>query len=138
MSSLRVTLRVFCLLALVAGAGCGSDSKSPAAPGVEPEVINNPDAFEFQVSAVDGYSGSLTYSWTNTGTMANVDQSCAVEPGQAIVTLLDSAGDEVYTQDLSVDGSYPTLEGAAGDWTVRVQFAATVGTLNFRVEKATP
>ena len=101
-------------------------------------MINEPDAFQFQVSAVDGYTGVLSYAWTNTGTMASVDQSCAVESGQATVTLLDGAGNQVYTEDLSVDGSYPTTEGASGDWEVRVQLTSMVGTLNFRAEKATP
>lgn len=126
------------LIAVVLVAACGSDPTTPAAPGIQPEIINDPDAFQFQVSAVDGYTGMLTYFWTNTGTMAKVDQSCAVESGQAILTLLDPNGTEVYTQDLSVDGSYPSTEGLAGDWRVRVQFLSTVGTLNFRAEKATP
>lgn len=138
MSIRRTALGLICLVALVASAGCGDDATSPRVPGVEPEVINNPDAFQFQVSAVDGYTGTLTYAWQNTGVMANVDQSCAVESGQATVTLIDSAGNEVYTEDLSVDGSYTSAEGAAGDWHIRLHFTAVVGTLNFRAEKATP
>jgi hypothetical protein len=133
-----MTCRIICLVALIATVGCGNDSTSPGVPGVEPEVVNDPDAFQFQVTAVDGYTGVLNYPWTNTGVMANVDQSCAVESGQAIVTLRDSAGNEVYTEDLSVDGSYTSAEGLAGDWQVRVEFIAMVGTLNFRAEKATP
>ena len=54
------------------------------------------------------------------------------------MTLLDSEGNEVYSQDLSVDGSYTSVEGVAGDWDVQVRFTGTVGTLNFRLEKATP
>ena len=138
MSILRAACSLVCLVALVASTGCGNDSTSPGVPGVEPEVINDPDAFQFQVTEVDGYSGTLRYSWTNTGVMAKVDQSRALESGQATVTLLDSAGNEVYTEDLSVDGSFPSTEGAAGDWQVRVQFTSLVGTLNFRAEKATP
>jgi hypothetical protein len=138
MSISKTASRLICFLILAASVGCGSDSTSPTAPGVEPEVINDPDAFQFQVTAVDGYTGVLSYSWTNSGVMANVDQSCAVEAGQAIVTLVDSAGKEVYTEDLSVDGSYTSTEGVAGDWQVRVELSAMVGTLNFRAEKATP
>ena len=138
MSNSKTAYWLFCLLILVASSGCGSDPTSPGVPGVEPEVINEPDAFQFQVTAVDGYTGVLTYPWTNTGAMANVDQSCAVESGQATVVLVDSEGNEVYTEDLSVDGSYTSTEGVAGDWQVRVELSAMVGNLNFRAEKATP
>jgi hypothetical protein len=141
MMTTRAKYRLSCfatLVVLMAIAGCGSDATSPPVPGVEPEVVNNTDAFQFQVTAVDGYTGVLSYTWSNTGTMAKVDQSCAVESGAAVVHLYDSAGNEVYTEDLSVDGSYSSVEGPAGDWEVRVQFTSTVGTLNFRAEKATP
>ena len=138
MSIRRTACRLICLGALVTSAGCGNDSTSPGVPGIEPEVINNPDAFEFQVSAVDGYTGALTYAWTNTGAIASVDQSCAVESGQAVLTLIDSAGNEMYTEDLSAGGSFTSAEGAAGEWQVRVDLTSMAGTLNFRAQKATP
>jgi len=133
-TSLLCILPLSALLFLMA---CGSDS-GPVAPGVEPEIINNTDAFQFQVTDVNGYSGTLTYSWENTGPMANVDQSAAIESGNVILTLLDDAGSEVYSGDLSVDGSYATSSGTAGSWLVRVQMVRARGTLNFRAEKRTP
>jgi len=48
---------VFALLLL---AGCGSDPVQPVVPGVEPEILNSPDTFQFQVSSVEAYSGTLT------------------------------------------------------------------------------
>jgi hypothetical protein len=126
---------VFAILLLAA---CGSDPVQPSAPGVEPEILNSPDTFQFQVSSVEAYTGTLNYMWTNTGPMANVDQSSSIEPGQAILTLMDADGTAVYTQDLSVDGSTATDAGTAGDWQVRVAFVGLTGTLNFRAEKRTP
>jgi hypothetical protein len=126
---------VFALLLLAA---CGSDPVQPVVPGVEPEILNSPDTFQFQVSLVEACSGTLNYTWTNTGALANVDQSSNVEPGQAVLTLMDADGMVVYTRDLSVDGSSATDAGLAGDWQVRVTLSGLTGTLNFRAEKRTP
>ena len=126
------------LLALLFVAACGSDPSQPVVPGVEPEVLNNTDVFQLQVSAVQNYSGVLNYTWDNTGTMANVDQSCAVQPGQAVLSLLDADGTEVYSQDLATDGSFATDAGTIGDWHIRVTLSGMTGTLNFRAEKRTP
>ena len=126
------------VMAMLLLGACGSDPVQPAAPGVEPEILNSPDTFQFQVSSVEGYSGTLSYLWTNTGVLANVDQSSNIEPGQAILTLMDADGATVYTRDLSVDGSAATEAGAAGDWSVRVTLVGLTGTLNFRAEKRTP
>lgn len=118
--------------------GCGSDPAQPVTPGVEPEVVNEVDVFQFQVSSIDGYTGTLNYTWSNTGTLANIDQSAAVTSGQAVLSLLDSNGVLVYSEDLSVDGSYASAAGVAGDWSIRVEFTQMQGTLNFRTEKRTP
>jgi hypothetical protein len=126
-------------LAVLALGACGSDD--PAAPrnlGVEPEIVNNTDVFQFQVSSVDGYTGTLTYAWDNTGELANVDQSSAIDPGQAILKLLDADGAEVYSRDLSEDGSSASAAGTAGTWTVRITLTELSGTVNFRAEKRTP
>lgn len=127
-----------CVLAMLLLTACGNDPAQPTVPGVEPEVVNNPDVFQFQVSTVEDYTGMLEYVWTNTGTLANVDQSCNVQPGQATLVLFDAAGREVYRQDLAVDGSSASSPGAAGDWQIRIECTSMSGTLNFRAEKRTP
>ena len=128
---------VLALLVLSFLVGCGSDN-GPTAPGIEPEIVNNTDAFAFQVTDVAGYSGTLQYTWENTGPMANVDQSVTVESGIVTLTLLDDAGAEVYSADMSADGSFATSSGVAGNWTIQVRMVRTRGTLNFRTEKRTP
>ncbi|RKZ16414.1 hypothetical protein DRQ53_06455 [bacterium] len=128
-------LPVFAVLVLAA---CSDDPVQPTTLGVEPEILNNPDAFEFQVSSVEGYTGTLSYDWSNSGSLANVDQSSAIEPGQAVLTLFDDMGTPVYTRDLSADGSSSSDAGEAGMWTIRVVFTGLTGTVNFRAEKATP
>jgi len=113
--------------------GC-SDSNDPVAPGIEPEIINSLDNFQFQVTAMENYTGTLEYLWDNTGAMADVDQSCQITAGSATLVLLDHGGTEVYSQDLSQGGSYVSGAGMAGTWRIRVVLSGASGTLNFRTD----
>ncbi len=135
MRFMMLLILAFATLSLTA---CSDDPTAPANLGVEPEIRNNTDVFQFQVSSVDGYTGTLNYNWNNTGELANVDQSSAIDPGQAILILLDADGTEVYSRDLSEDGSSASAAGAAGAWRVRIAFTDLTGTVNFRAEKRTP
>lgn len=108
---------------------------SATGPGVEPEIRNNPDSFEFQVSELDRYSGTLTYTWSNSGAVANVNQSAALTGGSAQLTVLDRNGNQVYSRSLTENGTYVTAQGQTGSWQIRVVFTDATGTLNFRVQK---
>ena len=114
-------------------AGC---SDSPVSPGVNPEVANLTDTFQFQVTSMANYTQTLSYSWQNTGTVANVDQSCAITAGSGTLVLFDANGTQVYSRSLSLGGSMPSAAGVAGTWTIRVSFTSTDGTINFRAQKA--
>jgi len=117
-------------------AGCSSDTVAPPpVPGVEPEVINSQDTFEFQVSSVVNYSGSWSYDWVTTGTIVNVDQSSAITSGTITLTIHDSEGTVVYSGDLSQGGSYTTESGTTGQWRIVVTLVKGRGTLNFRTQK---
>jgi predicted small lipoprotein YifL len=68
------TFRQLALLVMLATlSACGSDRSNPLSPAVQPEVINNADAFSFQVTGVQNASATLDYSWQNTGTVATVN-----------------------------------------------------------------
>ena len=135
--------RICCAgLALTAAllVACG-DSGSPATPpppGIQPEIINSTDNFQFQVTAVDNYTGTLTYPWSNTGPAADVNQSCAVASGTVTLTLLDDNNQEVYSKDLTQDGSFASSTGTSGNWRIRVSMWGVSGDLNFRCDKRTP
>lgn len=124
---------LFCTM--IAVAGCGNDLANPPLPGVEPEVINGTDTFEFQVTSVKNYTGTWSYDWTTTGTVVNVDQSAAVTSGTVTLTLLDGAGATVFEGDLSQGGSFTTDAGVTGQWRIIVTLVKGSGTLNFRTEK---
>ena len=112
---------------------CGDSD--PVAPGIQPEIINSVDNFQFQVTAVTNFSGVLDYNWQTTGTVADINQSAAVTGGTVILTLLDNAGAAVYSNNLAQDGSFVTSAGATGTWKIRLTFTNTSGTLNFRADK---
>ncbi len=130
--SVRLVTAVVMLGALSA---CGSDRSNPLSPAVQPEVVNNTDAFSFQVTGVQNASATLDYSWQNTGTVATVNQSASIASGSATLVIRDAAGTQVYSRSLSDNGTFTSTAGVAGTWTVRVVFSGTSGTINFRSDK---
>jgi hypothetical protein len=116
----------------------GSAGGAAGWPGIQPEIINSVDNFQFQVTAVKNYSGTLNYTWSNTGPAADVNQSCAISSGTVTLTLIDDSGAEVYAKDLSQGGSYASATGTAGTWHIRVTMRGASGDLNFRTDKRTP
>lgn len=120
--------------AAIAISGCSDKKTTNPLSNFSPEIINNPDAFEFQITNAENVTTVVTYSWENSGTAASIDQSCAITAGTAIITLLDADSVQVYTSDLSIGGSYPTDTGASGSWTISVGFQDVSGTVNFRAE----
>lgn len=119
--------------ALVAG-GCSS-SGDVVGPDNQPEVSNSPDTFQWQVSNLSGVTQLFTYTWSNTGTDANVNQSSSLAGGSAILTVADAAGVEVYSGSLASNGTFQSSSGTAGNWTVTVVLNDATGTLNFRLQK---
>lgn len=117
----------------LAAVACGVDANLIGA-GNEPEVANATDAFEWQVSSLENVSQSLAYSWTNTGTTADVSQASSLEAGTAMLRVADAEGTQVYARGLDEDGTFRTETGAAGDWTVTVTLSEASGSANFRLE----
>lgn len=97
------------------------------------EVANNPGAFEWQVTALNKVTQTLTYSWTNPGTTANVNQASSLGSGSATVRVTDGSGAQVYTRSLSENGTFQASAGTTGTWTVVVTLDEASGTLNFRL-----
>ena len=131
-------LAVVALVAAIALAdGCSDKTNNVLDPAFEPEVANNIDNFQFQATGVTTVTQVLDYSWRNTGTQANVDQSCSITAGSATIALRDSTGTLVYSRNLADGGSFTSSAGLAGAWTIRVTLSQVRGTLNFRVQKKT-
>lgn len=121
------------MLALVA-VSCGGDT-NPIGPANQPEVANLQDNFQFQASNLTGTTQTLTYTWPNSGTSANVNQSGTVSSGTATLIVRTPSGQEAYSRDLSQTGTFTTASGSAGNWQIEVRLVNVTGTLNFRVQK---
>ncbi len=119
-------------LALTTACGSGNSALNPA---FQPQISNQPDNFQFQVSNTTSVTQTLTYPWSNSGTAASVNQACTSPPNVAFVTLKDSKGIVLYSGDLSANGTYSSLQGATGNWTIIVTLTKASGTINFRVQK---
>jgi hypothetical protein len=129
----RTSILIGLLLVAASLAGCGRD-RNPIA-SFQPEVVNNTDAFQFQITDASKVTTTLSYTWVNTGTRATVDHSTSTKAGGASIEIRDASGTQVYSSALIASGVQETLVGTAGNWTVRVVFANFGGTANFRAEK---
>lgn len=129
-------LRAVTLACLFLAAACGSDPTAP--PGVQPQIVNNTDAFSFQVTSLSGVTGVYSYTWQNTGTLAKITHaSDAGGTGTATVTIKDAAGTQVYSGPFATSGEVTTSPaGMAGAWTITVTFTGYSNTqVNFGVVK---
>jgi hypothetical protein len=118
-------------LAIAAVVACSSSTE----PGIQPQVSNVTDNFQYQVSNVKNFTGTKVYTWQITGTQASVNQATTVTAGAITLVIKDAADAEVYNQSLAVNGTLDTAAGTTGAWTIRVQYTNATGTVNFRVQK---
>lgn len=123
------------MLTGLALSGCGSTKST--APGIQPQIANLPDDFSYQVTSVNHFTGTYTYSWPNSGIAANVNQSTTVTGGTMQLTILDGAGTQVYSHPLTDNGTFVSADGVAGTWTIRMVYTGASGTVNFRAQKKT-
>lgn len=134
MKSKHFILGALFILALLAISGCGGSKNNSLAP-FQPQINNMPDNFQLQATGVNNVTSTLNYTWQNTGTSANVNQSCVISAGSATLVILDNNGTQVYSNNLSANGTFPTSTGVTGNWTIRVTLTSNSGDLNFRAQK---
>jgi hypothetical protein len=116
-------------------AACGGGADNATAPQYQPQVVNLQNDFAFQVTALQNVSDNVQYTWKNDGTAASVNQSPSNLSGSVSLVILDAAGTQVYARSLAENGTFTTVAGAAGAWTVRVRFSQASGAVNFRLQK---
>lgn len=133
LAALKSPSRHFFLGLALLVAGCDGDNL--IGPDNALEVNNATDTFQWQVSALSSVTQTLTYTWENTGTTANVNQSASLTAGSAMLRVADAQGVEVYARSLGENGTFQTSEGSEGSWTVTVKLSEANGTFNFRLEK---
>lgn len=112
--------------------GC---SDNPVSPGKDLQVANVADNFQFQVTALQNYTKTYQYAWTNTGTVATVNQASSLTGGSAVLVVRDNAGTQVYSRSQAENGTFDTAAGVTGSWTITLVTNKATGTINFRVQK---
>ena len=119
-ASLSIRAAALTALALVVACGDG-----PTAPGIQPQITNLTDAFSYQVSSIQNFTGTYTYTWQNTGTVAKITHaSDAGATGTATLIATDAAGTQVYSGQLVSTGQPLTAPaGVAGAWTIKVVYS---------------
>ena len=127
--------RLFTLLFIVLLASCSSKQVRLTDPAFQPQISNQTDTFAFQVTNLTGVTQTLSYSWQNTGTRGDVNQASQITSGSATLTILDAAGQQVYTSSLASNGTFTTATGTSGNWTIRISANNVKGSLNFRVQR---
>lgn len=127
--ALAGVIAVLCL----AYAGC--DGGNTIGPQNQPQVNNATDNFQFQATNLQNITQTIQYTWQNTGTVANVNQSASLTAGTAALRIRDSAGAQVFSNDLAANGTFVTGAGVTGNWTIEVVLTGVTGTINFRVQK---
>ena len=101
----------------------------------QPQVTNAVDDFQFQATNLSRVTQTIQYTWQNTGTQANVNQATTVTSGSATIRIRDASNAQVFSNDLTANGTFMTGAGTTGNWTIEVVFSNVTGTINFRVQK---
>ena len=138
MKKVHLILSVWAVVALtiLLGVSTGCGSSNTLNPNFQPQIANAADNFQFQATGMKNVTQTLQYNWSNSGTHASINQACAINPGSGFITLRDGAGNTVYSADLAANGTFTSIAGTAGTWTIHVAFSNTTGTVNFRVQMA--
>jgi hypothetical protein len=126
----RWWIRAFMCAALALG--CNGDD--PLAP-FEPEIDNATDSFQLQATGVRDVTTTLTYTWRNTGTVANVNHSTTTTAGTARLVVRAANDVQVYDRQLEPSLNEQTGTGSSGDWIIQLVLTSYSGTLNFRLQK---
>jgi hypothetical protein len=124
----RTTLSLWALAGALGLAACNNNT---VGPNDNLQVSDSTDAFAFSDGLLAQDTQTLTYTWQNTGTIADVHQTSAVTSGSPNLTIRDNDGKPVYVTTLSDTGSFQTSAGAAGAWTVELDLQGVSGYLQF-------
>jgi hypothetical protein len=122
------------VLAVIATLGA-CDTRTTTEPVFQPQVVVVPTEFAFQASALFNVSSSQDFVWQSAGGTATVSQLPDNLSGAVSLVVLDGAGTQVYQHALTDQGTFTTLPGVAGNWTVRVRLEGASGALTFRLTK---
>ena len=132
----RLSAIRYVMLASVLAVAAACSSENVIGPANQLQVTNAADDFQWQVSNLSNVTQTLTYSWTNTGDSANINQASSLAGGTATLTVRGPTGTLLYQSGLQNNGTFHSLKGTTGTWQIEVVLSKADGSLNFRVQKA--
>jgi hypothetical protein len=129
----RVASSILCAVGLtLALTGCSSNPTGPSSQ----EIGNKPDNFQFEASNLSGTTQTSTYSWTNSGLAAMVNNSGQITAGDGTLILRDGSGKQVFSGTLMSTGTFASTGGTAGTWQIELHLTNVTGTVNFSVQRS--
>ena len=135
MRTINVKFRKVFFFSLLIFFGCAKEKSNDSLSSFKPEITNQADNFQLQATSVVNTTTTISYTWKNNGSKANIDKSGIITSGSGKLTIYDANGLQVFTTDLKTTGSDISSTGAAGDWKIKLDLTSYNGTLNFRVQK---
>lgn len=95
------------------------------------------DSLRFQAEDLDNVTDTREWIWQNTGPQALVHHNSFVHHGRGQLTIMDAAGDTVYSRiPLEWELESATDSGQAGNWTVKLELFGARGRVDFSVVRA--
>ena len=129
----RVASSMLCAVGLtLVLTGCSSNPTGPSSQ----EIGNKPDNFQFEASNLSGTTQTSTYSWTNSGPAAMVNNSGQITAGEGTLILRDGSGKQVFSGTLMSTGTFASTGGIAGTWQIELHLTNVTGTVTFSVQRS--
>lgn len=110
-------------------------TRNSTEPVLKPRITNEADVFEFKITDVRLVTQQLRYQWQNTGINATIENWSDIGEGAVTLTLIDAAGQDVFSSDLAQTGVFFSSAGELGNWTVRINLTNVSGTVHFQVRR---
>jgi hypothetical protein len=127
----RVRVARAALLSALAGVACSSNPVT----GVQIEVRNDADAFQYHATALNQQNDVHSYTWQNSGTRATLDLTTAGSAGTVHLVVRDAANATVYDADLPANLVTSSAIGTAGGWHVNVTLTGYTGNVAILISK---
>ena len=129
---LKISLFAMPMLSLISALSCTTNTLEP---NLNPQIVNQTDYFEFKIVNVRYIDQQLVYQWQNNGITANIFNGSAITEGKAAVTISDTDGVKVFSEDLEKVGSLFSSSGESGQWRIEMNLTNVSGTVHIRVER---
>ncbi|HEX5005395.1 MAG TPA: hypothetical protein VFV65_08755 [Gemmatimonadales bacterium] len=125
------------LAAVIVMVGCSVPSES-LGPGNHVTVTNLVGHFQLTADNIQNVTTTLTFTWQNPGTVAEIDHQSFMPHGSTLLIIRDAADSLRYEGKLLYQLEDRTAAGVPGEWTVTFSLDESVGDIDVTLEGLTP